>query len=475
MVRLSQKVHISGFKLIGHVYAGVDENELPVFMRDGRSVAQWLGHNTRVRYNQQRSLRSKYVYVDKVRQLDEAGNPLLVPIGDVVTELSTGQARQQLPWMASTPSMVLHHAVRDEQSAWFAAAKRRKTLSSKGGRGGRMPRFKSKRGTLSFGCFTRNGTQEVLSFVKTGKRSGFVTLKGLNPTSVSSAEHPRTWQLRIRVRIPAKMVITDFTSFQVNLSSMTAVFTGVPPEREHTSTGKTVGVDRGTNVLLATSDGKLINPDEQSTAKIKTLEGAYKRNQRSMARSQIIAEREGRDFRNSRRYQKLKSDGRAISTRINNIRSDFRHKATAQIINDHDYLALEDLKVKNMTRSAKGTADKPGKNVAQKRGLNRVMAQAAPSTLLSMLKYKAKSAGIHLVEVNPRWTSQRCNACGHIEKKNREKQAFLCLICGHKDHADINAAKNILDLALGKWDGARSNRARAQKTEVSMLTSAAPA
>lgn len=133
VVRLSQKVHISGFKLIGHVYAGVDENELPVFMRDGRSVAQWLGHNTRVRYNQQRSRRSKYVYVDKVRQLDEAGNPLLVPIGDVVTELSTGQARQQLPWMASTPSMVLHHAVRDEQSAWFAAAKRRKTLGSRAG------------------------------------------------------------------------------------------------------------------------------------------------------------------------------------------------------------------------------------------------------------------------------------------------------------------------------------------------------
>jgi putative transposase len=68
-----------------------------------------------------------------------------------------------------------------------------------------------------------------------------------------------------------------------------------------------------------------------------------------------------------------------------------------------------------------------------------------PPTLLSLLSYKAESAGRIVVTVDPHYTSQTCGECGHVEAGNRVNQAvFCCLACGHRAHADVNAARNIL-------------------------------
>ena len=115
----------------------------------------------------------------------------------------------------------------------------------------------------------------------------------------------------------------------------------------------------------------------------------------------------------------------------------------------YDLLVFENLKITNMCRSARGSLEEPGSRVAQKAGLNREILAASWGGLISMVAYKAEDAGRELIVVNPRHTSQRCSICGHTEAGNRPSQAqFCCRACGSKDHADVNAARNILWLGL---------------------------
>jgi transposase len=94
-----------------------------------------------------------------------------------------------------------------------------------------------------------------------------------------------------------------------------------------------------------------------------------------------------------------------------------------------------------MTRSAKGTAEAPGRNVAAKAGLNREIGKSGWGALVRRLEDKAPG---RVEKVPPAYTSQRCSACGHVAKENRESQAvFLCTACGYACNADVNAAKNI--------------------------------
>ena len=112
-------------------------------------------------------------------------------------------------------------------------------------------------------------------------------------------------------------------------------------------------------------------------------------------------------------------------------------------------VAVEDLKLKNMTKSAKGTVENPGKNVSQKRGMNRSMIRLGLGTLLLRIEQKCVKFGSQFIRVNPRYTSQICSSCGHRDKKSRESQTrYKCIKCNHELNADVNAAFNILDRAL---------------------------
>ncbi len=106
---------------------------------------------------------------------------------------------------------------------------------------------------------------------------------------------------------------------------------------------------------------------------------------------------------------------------------------------------LEDLKVRSMTKSAKGTEEAPGKNVAAKSGLNRSILDQGWYEFKRQLKYKQEWAGGRVILVDPRNTSQTCSVCSHTAAENRQTQAhFECVSCGHAENADSNAAKNIL-------------------------------
>lgn len=132
-------------------------------------------------------------------------------------------------------------------------------------------------------------------------------------------------------------------------------------------------------------------------------------------------------------------------------RKDWIEKTTTQLVQNYDLISIEDLKVKNMVRSSSGTKENPGKNVAQKRGLNRSIQSQAWSYFRKRLEDKALSAKspVEIIPINPRFTSQICSQCGNTRSENRKSQAvFACITCGHKANADINAAQNILAAGL---------------------------
>ena len=112
---------------------------------------------------------------------------------------------------------------------------------------------------------------------------------------------------------------------------------------------------------------------------------------------------------------------------------------------NHSVVVIEDLKLKNLTRSARGTMDEPGRNVAQKAGLNRAMLDVAPGRLATMLGYKTARRGGLLIRVPAAYSSQECAECGHVSSENRPSRSeFCCVSCGHEAHADTNAAKVLL-------------------------------
>jgi putative transposase len=116
-------------------------------------------------------------------------------------------------------------------------------------------------------------------------------------------------------------------------------------------------------------------------------------------------------------------------------------QTSTRLAADFDLIRVEDLKIKNMVRSARGTIAVPGKNVRAKAGLNRSIHAAGWGRLVTHLEHKAPG---RVEKINPAYTSQICHACGHRAAENRERQAvFRCRACGHTDHADVNAAKNI--------------------------------
>ena len=159
-----------------------------------------------------------------------------------------------------------------------------------------------------------------------------------------------------------------------------------------------------------------------------------------------------RQVKGSNRRNQPKLAIAKLSAKESDRRKDWIEKTATELVRNHDLIVLEDLKVKNMTRSAKGTVESPGKNVAQKSGLNRSILEQSWTMFCQRLSDKAANTTeqVEVIFVNPAYTGMRCSKCAHTEPKSRKSQAtFLCLACGHMDNADVNAAKNIIAAGLG--------------------------
>jgi putative transposase len=191
-----------------------------------------------------------------------------------------------------------------------------------------------------------------------------------------------------------------------------------------------VGADRGVAVTLALSDGQLC-----------TMPGFVADARDEIA--ELLRARDGKTV-GSRAWRQL-NRRIAKSYRRARHRSDNWARQTAKdLVDTHGVIVLEDLKLANMTRSARGTKENPGRNVAAKQALNRQLADAALGRLRHWVCVKAEEAGRRTWVVNPANTSRTCAACGHCDTANRvTRDRFRCQQCGHATHADLNAAENI--------------------------------
>ena len=198
-----------------------------------------------------------------------------------------------------------------------------------------------------------------------------------------------------------------------------------PPERP-------VGIDAGVVQRLTISDGRYVDRREFDRRRLIRLQRRVSRAKRGSASRR-------------KKVRALAKEWQRIAERD---RGD-QHQLAAAIIRDYDFIAVEDLQIRNMVRSAAGTVEEPGHNVAAKSGLNRSILDQSWGRLYQKLEYKASSAGALFVRVPPQRTSQTCAECGVIDPTSRRSQAvFICTSCGHVANADVNAAAVILHRGL---------------------------
>ncbi|MGW1180552.1 RNA-guided endonuclease InsQ/TnpB family protein [Streptomyces drozdowiczii] len=214
------------------------------------------------------------------------------------------------------------------------------------------------------------------------------------------------------------------------------------------STGSDIGIDLGIASFLTDSNGNHVpNPHHARKATVR-LEAA----QRSLSRFPRCKAKE-----RTRNHQRAVEKVAALHGKVRRQRLDHAHKIALTLVREHDFIAHEDLHIRNMLRTPaqKPDPDAPGaylpNGAAAKAGLNRSIADAGWGVFLTILNAKAESAGREVMAVNPRNTSRRCPACGHTAKENRPtREKFHCVRCGHQAHADAVGALNVLRAGLAR-------------------------
>ena len=204
-------------------------------------------------------------------------------------------------------------------------------------------------------------------------------------------------------------------------------FARIPAAIDGPGTGEVVGLDRGVVVSVMTSEGEAFQTPSLRPKETERL----LRLRRRLATAQ----------RGSNRRQRLKRSVARLRAHETDRRKDWVEQTTTSLARRYDVLKVENLNVGAMTRSARGTLEAPGRNVAQKAGLNRSILAQGWGLFLARLEHKARG---RVRRVDPKHTSQRCSACGHVAPESRESQAaFRCVACGFACNADLNAARNI--------------------------------
>ncbi|MFG2648165.1 RNA-guided endonuclease InsQ/TnpB family protein [Streptomyces sp. NPDC048436] len=212
------------------------------------------------------------------------------------------------------------------------------------------------------------------------------------------------------------------------------------------ATGSVVGIDLGIANFLADSGGQFVpspRHGRRAAAKLEAAQQALSRFPRRKAKDRTA------------NHQRAVEKVAGLHGKVRRQRIDHAHKTALGLVREHDFIAHEDLKIRNMSRAPAPKPDpgKPGSflpnGATSKAGLNRSISDAGWGVFLTILHAKAESAGREVIAVDPRNTSRRCPACGHTTKENRPTQdKFHCVSCGHSAHADTVGAVNVLRAGL---------------------------
>ena len=202
---------------------------------------------------------------------------------------------------------------------------------------------------------------------------------------------------------------------------------------------KSVGIDLGVKTFVVTSDNEVIENPKHLT-----------KNQEHLT---VLQRKLSRAKKGSNNYKKIKKSISKIHEKVVNTRENFLHNESKKLVDNYDLICMEDLNVKGMTKSSKGTKENPGKNVKQKSGLNRNIIDVGFGKFKTMIGYKTKNSGKYLVEIGRfEPTSKKCNCCGTINKNLELKdRIWKCENCGETLNRDLNAALNIRDLGTKKF------------------------
>ena len=321
---------------------------------------------------------------------------------DMAKNLTQWRNSSETLWLKEAPVHPLQHALKDLDRAYKNFFKGL----------GRFPRFKKRGDSASFRFpdskqFEIDEANNRIKLPKLGwlKYRNSRALVG-TPRNITISSKDGKWLVSIQTQREVDQPVPEASS--------------------------AIGVDAGIANFAAFSDGSFVAP----ISSFKAHEVRLARYQRRMARK----------VKGSSNWKKAKARVQRMHSQIANVRRDFLHKTSCALARSHALVVVEDLAVANMSSSAKGTPEKPGKSVKAKSGLNRAILDQGWAEFRRQLEYKLKWNGGTLLAVAAHHTSQTCPECGHVSKENRRTQSrFACVCCGHTAHADTVGAIIILE------------------------------
>lgn len=337
----------------------------------------------------------------------DAGEKVL-RYGKACALITAWKREEETAWLKESPIHPLQQSLKDLDRAFMDAFDKQSPK--------RFPRFKKRGQSDSFrypdpGQFEVDQGNSRIKLPKLGwvRYRKSRDIEGV-PKQITVSRRGGRWYVSIQVEIESEQPVHPYSQ-------------------------NAVGIDMGVVRFATLSDGSHIGPLNS----FRKLEKKLAREQRSLSRK----------VKFSSNWKKQKARVSKLHVRIADARNDFLHKASTEIAKNHGTIIVEDLKVSNMSCSAKGTLETPGNNVRAKSGLNKAILDQGWFEFRRQLGYKLEWAGGKLVAVCPQNTSRKCSGCGHVAKESRKSQSrFVCVECGHEAHADHNAALNILAAGL---------------------------
>ncbi len=335
---------------------------------------------------------------------------------DQAAELKNVKKDNDLEWIAKTPAQCLQQTIMDLDKAFKSFWKS----------GFGFPHFKKKSQGDSF----RFPDPAQFSVRVVSRKKAFVKL-------------PKIGEVAFRLSRPLAGKIKYATISKSGVEWMISFCCEkiVPLETEAQTIKRkqllpVVGIDRGISQTVALS-----YQNGQSQEELSLPQSCY----HLFERLKVLQTRLRLKKKFSKAWRFAQSQISKIHKKITRIRLDFLHKLSSNLAKNHGHIVLEDLKIKNMSKSSSGTLEKPGKNVKAKSGLNRQILFQGWGIFARLLAYKCEWLGHGFELVSPRMTSQRCSHCLFESKENRKGKVFKCQNCGYESDADENAAINILN------------------------------
>jgi putative transposase len=366
-----------------------------------------------------------------LQQANHAAGGKFISYVAMAAWLPVWKREQGSGWLKDAPSQALQHALKDLEKAY--------------------KNFFAKR--TDFPCFKRKGSGDSFRYpdpkqIKLDQRNNRVFL-------------PKLGWIRYHNSREVLGELRNVTVSGKNGKWYISIQTQREVELPTTQATTAIGIDLGIARFATLSDGTYIEPRNS----FKIQQAKLAKYQRRMAHKQKF----------SNNWKKAQAKVQKIHTKIANTRRDFLHKATTTLSQNHAFVFVEDLQVGNMSKSAAGTAENPGKNVAAKSGLNKAILDQGWGEFRRQLDYKLAWKGGRLIAVPAHYTSQECPECHHVSADNRQTQArFVCVKCHYENHADHVGAINVKErghrlLACG--DVALSRSMKRELAEVSQLSS----